>query len=248
MINQQSSRQAVEAADATGVASPLSELEASSVDQSASDVDAAATPKLKKKKTKLGLRIEHQTAGRVRMKVASAKGNTELLQEIGKTFGVIPGIERVTVNPTTGSVVLHYDADQHAKFHHHFRSHCDQHGCEAPPPTNYDELANRIEREAEFLAEHSHTAKLIVHICKHIDREIKLKTNNTVDLKIGLAGAIIGLTLFELGASAATPVWLTLGVFTLNHFVELQQHHALEEKVDKAAPVIVKGDNAPPNP
>jgi hypothetical protein len=71
-----------------------------------------------------------------------------------------------------------------------------------------------------------------------------VRTNNVVDLKIGLAGGIIALTLLELGATAATPVWLTLGVFTLNHFVELQQHNALEEKVDhqQHAPVVFKGE------
>jgi len=46
------------------------------------------------------------------MKVASAKGNPELLKQIGETFGTIPGIERVSVNPATGSVVLHYDTDR----------------------------------------------------------------------------------------------------------------------------------------
>ena len=43
------------------------------------------------------------------MKVASAKGKPELLKQIGETFGTIPGFERVSVNPATGSVVLHYD-------------------------------------------------------------------------------------------------------------------------------------------
>ena len=53
--------------------------------------------------TKLNLHIAHQVPGRVRMKIPSAKGNPELLKQISETFAVIPGIERITVNPTTGS-------------------------------------------------------------------------------------------------------------------------------------------------
>ena len=104
-----------------------------------------------------------------------------------------------------------------------------------PPGTQLDEIARKIEDEAEFLAEHSHAAKNVVHICKYIDRHVKLATNNTIDLKIGLAGGIVALSLLEMGAFAATPVWLTLGVFSLNHFVELQQHHVLAEKLNAGA-------------
>lgn len=248
--------QAPEAAPAS-IPTPLlaaSEAEAASLgapedEGVADDSGAIAKKKKKKKKLKLGMKIEHQTAGRVRMKVAAGKGNPELLQQIGATFAKIPGIERVTANATTGSLVLHYDQKKHDSVQRNLRGRLDNQTPE-PPPTQLDELASKIEREAEFLAQHSHTAKMIVHICQRFDREIKLRTHNAVDLKIGLAGAIIGLTLLELGATAATPVWLTLGVFTLNHFVELQQHNALEEKVDRKAPVVLKGekDKTPPPP
>ena len=67
--------------------------------------------------TKMNLQIAHQVPGRVRMKIPAGKGNPELLKQISEVFGAIPGIEEVTVNPTTGSVVLHYDADRHDEFH-----------------------------------------------------------------------------------------------------------------------------------
>ena len=208
------------------------------------DAQGAKPKSHKKKKKHHKMRIEHQTRGRVRMKFASAKGDPAILQEIGETFGVIPGVQRVKVNPETGSVVLHYDPERHADFHRHFDRHCDA-AFPAPPPTQIDELASKIEREAEFLAEHSHTAKAIVHICKRFDRQIKQKTNNAIDLKIGFGAALIGFTLLEVGASAATPIWLTLGVFTLNHFVEMQTRHDLETRMRKhereTAPVVVKG-------
>jgi hypothetical protein len=206
----------------------------------ADETSAPVAPKghKKKKKIKHVLRMEHQTLGRVRMKFSSAKGNPELLDEIGKRFAGIVGVESCDVNPITGSVVLLYDKRRHDDFHDHLRRHCDEHHGHAPPRppgTQLDEITRKIEGEAEFLAEHSHAAKSVVHICKYVDRRVKLATSNTIDLKIGLAGGIVALSLLEMGAFAATPVWLTLGVFSLNHFVELQQHHVLAEKVNAGA-------------
>jgi len=208
---------------------------------------AIAKKKKKKKKLKLGMKIEHQTKGRVRMKVAAGKGNPELLQKIGETFSGIPGVQRITANPTTGSLVLHYDHRQYESFQRHLRGRMND-SSSGPPPTQFDELASKIQREAEYLSEHSHTARMVVHICKRADREIKLRTHNLLDLKIGLACVVMALPLIELGASAATPIWLTLGVFSLNHFVELQRHHELEDKVDSQAPVVIKTakDETPP--
>ena len=49
--------------------------------------------------TKHKLHIAHQVPGRVRMKIPSAKGDVAMLQEISATFGKIPGVEQVIVNP-----------------------------------------------------------------------------------------------------------------------------------------------------
>ena len=168
--------------------------------------------------TKLNLKIAHQVPGRVRMKIPAAKGNPELLKQISDTFGVIPGIEEVTVNPTTGSVVLHYDTEKHDEFHGHLHHHTGGH---YKPPTNeIDSLASKIEQEAEYLAEHSHAAKVVVDFFRGFDKQIKVASGNVVDLKIVLAAGIAGFTIFEVGASAATPVWVTLSIFALNHMIQ----------------------------
>jgi hypothetical protein len=172
--------------------------------------------------TKMNLKIAHQVPGRVRLKIPAGKGNAELLKQISETFGVIPGIEQIQVNPTTGSVTLYYDTDYHDDFHGSFHHHYAAHGgAEHPPTTELDELTRRIEDEAEFLAQHSETARALVDFIKKCDREVKLMTNNTIDLKIVFALTIIGFTIFEVGATAATPVWVTLAIFTLNHFIEM---------------------------
>jgi hypothetical protein len=189
--------------------------------------------------TKMNLKVEHQVPGRVRMKIPAGKGNPELLKRIGDVFGVIPGIEEIIVNPTTGSVVLHYDADRHDEFHGAFRehhaAHNEKHGAKdgavhrlmRGADTELDKLTNSIEAEAEFLARHSHSARVVVDFVKNLDHEIKRATSNSVDLKIIFAVGIIGLTVFEVGATAATPVWVTLAIFTVNHFIQIHEQENL---------------------
>src|SRR6516162_2489472 len=168
--------------------------------------------------TKMKLQIAHQVPGRIRMKVPSVKTNPELTEQIKQTFAAIPGIEEVTVNTTTGSVVLKYDTEKHDEFHGHLHHHTGGH---YKPPTNeIDSLANKIEQEAEYLAEHSHTAKVVVDFFRDFDHQIKIATGNVIDLKIVLAAGIAGFTIFEVGASAATPVWVTLSIFALNHMIQ----------------------------
>jgi hypothetical protein len=182
--------------------------------------------------TKMKLQVAHQVPGRIRMKVPSAKDNPELLEQIKQTFSAIPGIEQVTVNPTTGSVVLHYDTEKHDEFHGHLHRHT---GVHYKPPTNeIDSLANKIEQEAEYLAEHSHTAKVVVDFFRDLDKQIKVASGNVVDLKIVLAAGIAGFTIFEVGASAATPVWVTLSIFALNHMIQANMPDDEEKEGEEA--------------
>jgi len=182
--------------------------------------------------TRMKLQIAHQVPGRIRMKVPAGKDNAELLEQIKQTFSAIPGIEQVTINPTTGSVVLHYDQDRHHELHPHLHQHTDGHY--KPPASEIDALASKIEQEAKYLAEHSQTAKVVVDFFTDFDRQIKVASDNVVDLKIVLAAGIAGFTIFEVGASAATPVWVTLSIFALNHMIQAnmseQQKSAEEEE------------------
>ena len=156
------------------------------------------------------------------------------MKQIGEIFEIIPGIEEITVNPTTGSVVLHYDTDRHDEFHGSFQQHYSAlggahrsiNGGMRGAETDLDKLTKSIETEAEFLARHSHSARAIVDFVKMLDREIKITTNNNVDLTIIFAVGVIALTVLQVGPTAATPVWLTLAIFTVNHFIEMHERAA----------------------
>jgi len=174
------------------------------------------------------------------MKIPAAKRNPDLLRQISETFAAVPGIEQITVNPATGSMVVHYDADQHDEFYGQLQRRYDParpDDCR-PPKTEIDELTSKIEAEADFLSQHSDSARAIVDFFKSVDREIKIATNNAIDLKIVFAAAIVGFTVIEVGATAATPVWVTLAIFGLNHFIEMHTHRANPDQT--RAPVVVQ--------
>jgi hypothetical protein len=176
--------------------------------------------KKKKKGRKLKLQIAHQTAGRVRMTIAGAKGDEKTLKEIARTFGLIPGVEKIAVNAVTGSIILNYNEEdpKGRDFRLTRRVLSPRHDMLG---SEYDELARKIENEAEFLAQRSKVARAVVDFSKRLDHDIKRATHNAIDLKIILAVGMIILTIFEIGVHAATPIWLTLAVFSFNHFLEL---------------------------
>jgi hypothetical protein len=184
--------------------------------------------------------IAHHVRGRVRLKIAAAKHNPALLEQIKTTFSTVPGIESIEVRPSSGSVVLYYDPERHADVPSFFRSLSGPLGNQdaaqlvraaqrRPPPNLISDVDQQIEDEAEFLADHSTFAKTIVEYAKEMDRQLKRATNNNIDLKILVPIGLAAVTFLEIGAAAATPMWVTLVIFSLNHFVELHAHDADNE-------------------
>ena len=176
-------------------------------------------------------RVEHKVRGRIRMRIPHGKAHPEILETYRQTFLSIPGIRAITTKPETGSIVIHYDPNREIEFERQFAQYSNEHlemGAPARPDDEIDKLANKIEAEAEFLAAHSRLARTTVDFLKAFDRELKLSTGNTVDLKIVLAVGLAGYTFLEIGGNAATPMWVTLAFFSLNHFAELQTDHRAE--------------------
>jgi Heavy metal associated domain 2 len=208
-------------------------LRSTNMDSSVDEVQAA---KAKARKPKL--KIIHQVPGRIRIKVKSAKGKPEQLEDYKRTLSVIPGIRQVDVNPETGSIILIYDPDRQDDFQLGFQKQANQGGARLRPPTNeIDALAVKIEEEMEYLAEHSDAARAILNFCKSADRQIKVATGNMLDFKMLLAIGVVAFTVVEVGATSATPVWVTLALFGLNHYIEMQaaQHETRAAAAPAAA-------------
>lgn len=172
--------------------------------------------------------VAHHSRGRLRIRVPSAKGKPAELEKIRHSIAGMSGVKEVLVNESIGSVTIHYDPRHHADFEQHLANEASQQEIVSVRPepkiSDLEDLGEMVEHEAEFLAEHSQSAKAIFDCVNDLDRAVKRATNNTIDFKV-IAPLVLAVGAFmELGISASTPVWLTLGLFSFNHFVDLHSH------------------------
>lgn len=169
-------------------------------------------------------KVVHSIAGRMRVKIPAGKRNPHVLRNIKHSLAPIRGIHEIAAEPVTGSLTIHYSGYSPE----HFRETLAEHGRAtglydlAPPElTEVDKLAAGIQQEADFLASRSELARSIVNTTKSLDVALKKATNNNVDLKVLLPLVLAAYTVFEYGAEASTPLWVTLGIFSFNSFVAL---------------------------
>jgi hypothetical protein len=181
------------------------------------------------------------------MRIPSAKGNRAALEVIQRSLTELKGVNEVQINESIGSVTIHYDPRMHADLSQQLASgSTTQEVVSVQPPRIEDmkDMPDMLEKEAEFLSQHSDAAKAIVDWMKALDTSIKRVTGNSVDLKVVAPLALAVAVFAELGVAAATPVWLTLGLFSFNHFIELHSH---PEAADPACPAPdAAGSNPPP--
>jgi hypothetical protein len=187
-----------------------------------------------KAKKKHVAHLAHHSHGRMRIRVPSAKGDAEELEAIRRSLSNLPFVNEVKVTESLGSITIHYDPSRHGELHQYLTAQETEQSLSlesvpklesAPKLADLSHVDEMIEREAEFLARNSHTAKAIVELVRRADHELKRVTGNAVDLKVVFPLALAVATFVELGVTAATPVWLTLGLFSFNHFVEMHTHN-----------------------
>jgi hypothetical protein len=187
--------------------------------------------------------IAHHVPGRLRFRIPDAKGNPERLEQARAALEVLEGVRSVEVNSFTGSVIIEYDPEDYEDFHHEVCRHCIQEDiCNlhshalvstsvsdrptAPRLGKVDDTLDKIENEAKFLASRSTSAKVVVDFLRDCDVKVKQITNNGVDMKVLVPLALAAYSIVVMELTAATPMWVTLGLFSFNHFLELHSHDA----------------------
>jgi hypothetical protein len=162
--------------------------------------------------------------GRIRLKLDGSSRKAHELEDLKRTIASMPGVDRVEANLASGSLVIHYDPKLYGRFHHQLKEHGDSTGTfhlDVPDIGEGADLIKSVEEEADFLAEHSETARVMVNGFRSLDRAIRRATDNTVDLKVLLPLGLAVYSFVEIGLEAATPLWITLGIFSFNSFVQL---------------------------
>jgi hypothetical protein len=184
--------------------------------------------------------IAHYAKGRLRVRVPSAKGNPQALDAIKRTLTPLAGVREVTVSPSIGTITVHYDPKRHNDFRRQLNG--DGHHKKVmslprePKLSEIDEVAETLEKEAAYLSAHSRSAKVVFDVFRKFDIELKRVTDNQLDLKVLAPLGLAVYAFLEMGFEAATPVWLTLGLFSFNHFVDLHSHHDHRPQLPPVSP------------
>lgn len=176
-----------------------------------------------------GATVVHHIPGRLRVRLPRAHRHPRLLRELREFVEGLGGVEQVEINPTTGSILVHYQPESHEQIRSLLESAARaQTPLETPPELDEaDELADKIEKEAEFLAGHSELARQVVTAVKRLNLEIREATDNTVDLKVLLPAGLAVWAFLKAGAEVSTPLWVTLAIFSFNSFVALHHPHTV---------------------
>jgi hypothetical protein len=130
--------------------------------------------------------ITHATKGRVRFKIPSMKGNRAFFSKLKDKLprpSEIPGIQRVEMNPATGSVLIVHDLDLKAHDLTKFSGHLEQMGL-------FKLKANGIPGTP--------VSQNIAKTFKGINQQITDFTSGEIDLQSLVMLGLLGLGIFQI--------------------------------------------------
>ena len=168
--------------------------------------------------------INHHILGRLRITIPRAVSRKPLLDRYGAVFSSLTGIRKISGSEVTGSIVIHYDKLAEDQILEEFAQLCSDHRLTigTSDSDEISDLSQTIARETAYLSEHSELAKRTMAFFNSVDLELKVVSSNTIDLNIALVGSLAVFALMGIGATAATPMWVTLALYGINHAVRLK--------------------------
>lgn len=153
--------------------------------------------------------IAHHVPGRIRIRLPHAQGNRVLLKQIGESIAPRPGVHRVRVNPTAGSIVIHYDPGLLDNFR--------------------QSLAEHVKDEELFMLDtcpqkgESGVARSIDRGLKEISDTVKHSTGEAIDLKELFPFAVAAAALFFVDKTLGAPLWVSLLIFSFSSYMDLHE-------------------------
>ncbi len=183
-----------------------------------------------------GASVVHHIPGRLRVRLPRARRDPQLLRDVQEFVQSLGGVQRVEINPATGSILVHYTPESHEEMRSMLQELAGEDTFGAPPGIGEAEsLAGQILHEADFLAAHSELARQIVLSVQQVNRQIRQATDNFVDLNVLVPASLAIWAFFSIGAEVSTPLWVSLGIFSFNSFVSLHRPNVVHVAAQQTA-------------
>ena len=157
----------------------------------------------------------------MRIRVHGGKKNPRILDHVRQSLVEADGVTRIEANRDTGSLVVHYRHTNPRQFAEELAGRGRETQAFDLDVGEAAEMWNTVHREAEFLAAHSALARSVVSETVQLDQALKRATDNALDLKVVVPLGLAVFSFMYLGTDVATPLWVSLGVFSFNSFVSL---------------------------
>jgi hypothetical protein len=177
--------------------------------------------------------VQHHLPGRLRLRVPTAKGEEERLQELSSAIARAPGISQVKYNSITGSILIEYSPEYYLDLRS--LESCLSAATIAITANNSTYTKHESHRHHSARGR-SVAARRIDSFFKQLDHEIRIATDNEVDLKFILPFGVAVLGLLALRHSSITPLWLTLLIFSFNSFLGLHAPTPAELGITEGLP------------
>jgi Heavy metal associated domain 2 len=162
--------------------------------------------------------VHHHLPGRVRLRIPAVKGEEQELRELSSAIARVPGISQVEYNPLTASILIQYSPEHHKNLQS-LESSLSASG--APINVTNTEPVHHGSHHRRHKRGRSLAARRVDSFFRQLDHEVRVATDNEVDLKFILPFGVGVLGLFALRHSSITPLWLTLLIFAFNSFLGL---------------------------
>lgn len=148
----------------------------------------------------------------------AGKRDPQLLHKVADAAAKIPEAKAVETNPLTGSVLIHYHRSGFGRFVDLLGEALEGILILADPEAAVEEAALGL-----LISGPSQTAKAVADFFRSLDRELKVATGNAVDLRSLVPLVAIAVAVTLVSDSISTPLWLTLAIFSMNSFLQLNQ-------------------------
>jgi Heavy metal associated domain 2 len=167
--------------------------------------------------------VAHHIPGRIRLKMPGSGDAQHLLEQVQRAISLIPEVNRIDVNRTTGSIVVEYDPAHFKTMLAHATRATAQQGLVrlvTPEAAGIDAVLGYAQSELRDLAHYSMTAKQIMTLLRRANLEVKHATGNALDLRTLLPLCLSAYSLVT-DKNKPSPLWVTLFIFSFNAFVSL---------------------------
>lgn len=154
--------------------------------------------------------ISHQTLGRLRIKIPSQKRNTSYFLSLKERFSSFPGVQKIEVNPLTGSMLVFHTIDLNT--------------IDFKLISEYTEQSELFRFERPNLSADSVSQK-VVETFQNANRKVERFTGGEVDLATLAFTGLLGFGLFEMArGKTAAPAWHVAFWYAMNIFLSSQRN------------------------